>query len=68
MSEQQDQTGRSIRALRKLAGLTLKDVAERADTAVSYLSKVETGKFTPAPSFVGRVTAVIADSLTDQAA
>lgn len=68
MSEQQNQIGQSIRTLRQLAGLTLKDVAIRADTAISYLSKVETGKFIPAPAFVAKVTAVIADSLAEKVA
>lgn len=61
----QPNVGHSLRSLRKYAGLTLDDVATRADCAVSYLSKVETGKLTPADSFVARVTTAIAKSMNE---
>lgn len=60
--------GDALRSLRKYAGLTLEDVATRAECAVSYLSKVETGKLTPADSFIARVTAAIADLLSENIA
>ncbi|WP_313280964.1 helix-turn-helix domain-containing protein [Timonella senegalensis] len=66
--KKQTPPGQPLRELRKYAGLTLEDVATRADCAVSYLSKVETGKLTPADSFVARVTTAIADLLTEHIA
>ena len=60
--------GRSLRTLRRLAGLTLEDVARIADTSTAYLSKVETGKFTPSRTYVAQVTRAIADSMTETAA
>lgn len=55
--------GASLRTLRKLAGLTLDDVARLAETAPAYLSKVETGKFNPSLTYVAQVTAAIASAL-----
>jgi transcriptional regulator with XRE-family HTH domain len=55
--------GSSLKTLRKLAGLTLDDVARLADTSTAYLSKVENGKFSPSRTYVAQVTAVIADAM-----
>lgn len=57
--------GASIRTLRNLAGMTLEEVAEAADTSIAYLSKVETGKFTPTKGYVAQVTIAIANRLKE---
>jgi transcriptional regulator with XRE-family HTH domain len=61
--ESNEAIGRSLRALRKHAGLTLEDVAGLANTSVAYLSKVETGKFAPSRTYVAQVTSAIAGAL-----
>lgn len=48
--------GEAIRSLRQIAGLTLADVAKGADTAISYLSRVERGDVVPSGEYLGRVT------------
>lgn len=53
----------NLRMLRIHAGLTLQEVAEAAGTSESWLSKIETGKRTPSPAFIGRVAGVIADAM-----
>lgn len=63
MPEQSASAGASIRALRKLAGMTLAETADAAGTAVAYLSKVETGKLTPTKAYVAQVTVAIATRL-----
>jgi transcriptional regulator with XRE-family HTH domain len=55
--------GAALRALRTMAGLTLKDVAENADTSIAYLSKVERDEFKPTRAYVGKVAAYIASSV-----
>nr|WP_279630809.1 helix-turn-helix transcriptional regulator [Rathayibacter sp. VKM Ac-2804] len=56
--------GQSLRTMRMLAGLTLEDVAREADTAVAYLSKIETDKLIPSKTYVGTVTAVLSRALS----
>lgn len=68
MDGQGTTTGQSIRALRQLAGLTLGEVARDANTSIAYLSKVETGKFTPTKAYVAQVTAAIASHMGKAAA
>ena len=46
-----------------MSGMTLKEVAAAADTSISYLSKVEGGKFVPSQDYVARVAFVIAKSM-----
>lgn len=46
-----------------MSGMTLKEVAAAADTSISYLSKVESGKFVPSQDYVARVAFVIAKSM-----
>jgi len=53
-------TGASLRHLRKLAGLTLEQTAAVANTSVSYLSKVETGRLIPSNAYVAQVAAALA--------
>ena len=52
--------GAALRALRNMAGLTLKDVATHADTSIAYLSKVERDEFRPTQQYVAKVAAYIA--------
>lgn len=59
-------TGESLRTLRKLAGLTLEELATLANTSIAYLSKVETGKFVPSRAYVAQVTAAIAETLRSE--
>jgi transcriptional regulator with XRE-family HTH domain len=63
MQGQATNTGSSIRILRKQAGMTLAELAVDAGTAISYLSRVETGKSVPTNAFVAQVTRAIADRL-----
>ena len=63
MPGQRDGPGGSLRTLRKLAGMTLKEVATEADVSVAYLSKVERGDLLPTRTYVAEVTAVIAARL-----
>jgi len=58
-------TGGSLRTLRRLAGLTLAEVADLADTSIAYLSKVERGEFVPTKRYVAAVTAAIAGVLAE---
>lgn len=59
--------GPGIRKLRQLAGMTLDDVAKAAGVSVGYLSRVETGRASATPKWLGMVTAVIAERLTHAA-
>lgn len=67
MTRQTATAGESIRALRRLAGMTLEEVSVAADTSIAYLSKVETGKFIPTKQYVAQVTTAIADRLRSAA-
>lgn len=46
--------GAKVRELRQAAGLTLRELAEKAGVDFTYLSKMETGKlpYTPAPETI----------------
>lgn len=65
MANQTPQVGESLKALRKLAGLTLHQVSLRAETAPEYLSKVENGKLVPTNVYVARVSMAIAEHLAE---
>jgi transcriptional regulator with XRE-family HTH domain len=67
MGQQGTLTGESIRTLRRLAEMSLEDVAGAAETSVAYLSKVERGVFVPTKAYVARVTTAIADRLRSAA-
>lgn len=67
MATQTPQVGQSLKALRQLAGLTLEQVSNRADTAPAYLSKVENGKLVPNNVYVARVSMAIAEHLAEGA-
>jgi transcriptional regulator with XRE-family HTH domain len=58
-------TGPALRALREEAGLTAREVAERAGVSESYLSRVETGKVSPASVWIGNVAATIAAAIAE---
>lgn len=62
-TEDTEAIGRSLKTLRKHAGLTLEDVAALAATSVAYLSKVENGHFIPSKTYVASVTAAIAGEM-----
>lgn len=51
----------TLRELREHLGLSIQDVATRARTTVSWLTKVEAGHQTVSTPFIGRVTAAITD-------
>lgn len=59
MATTKSQPGQALRGLRKQAGLTLADVADLADTAPAYLSKVESGTLAPSESYFWRVASSI---------
>lgn len=63
MKQQVQEPGAAIKTLREMANLTLKEVANGADTSISYLSKVETGSLAPSHTYVSRVAAFIATQL-----
>lgn len=63
MAEQTPSPGEALRTLRKLAGLTLKEVASAADTSIAYLSKVEQGKLFPSQAYVAKVASYISASM-----
>ena len=67
MDQQKRSAGDALRTLRRIAGLTLDQAAELADTAAAYLSKVETGKLTPTVGYVANVTGAIARHLQENA-
>lgn len=55
-----------MKALRELAGITLKEVAVGADTSISYLSKVENGVFVPSRGYVSRVLGFISEAMRQE--
>ena len=63
MTKHTEAPGAALRQLRIAAGLSMKQVAYRAETDMSYLSRVETGKQVPSMAFLGKITRVIADEL-----
>ena len=60
--------GAALRSFRTMAGLTLKDVADGADTSIAYLSKVERDEFQPTQRYVAKVAAFIADQVMQSSA
>lgn len=62
-SQTKPDTGEMLRHFRSLAGLTLEQVSDGADTAVAYLSKVERGHLRPTDDYVGRVMSFISSSI-----
>jgi transcriptional regulator with XRE-family HTH domain len=51
--------GAAIRTHRKAAGLTLQEVAQKADLSISYLSQIERNLLTPSLSTLKRVADVL---------
>lgn len=63
--------GKAVRAAREAAGLTQRQLAERADVADKYLSRVEVGAALPSvfvASKLARALGLPLDTLTDAAA
>ncbi len=67
MTVQVFDTGKALRHLRRMSGMTLEAVAQEAGTSVAYLSKVERGKHQPTAGYVGLVTGVLAQKLRKSA-
>lgn len=57
--------GAVLRTLRTRAGLTAREVADRAKVTESYLLQVENGQIIPSDAWLGRVAAILADELID---
>ena len=55
--------GAGIRTLRKLANMTIDEVAEKTGSSASYLSRVERGQLNPSKAFLSKAATVIADGL-----
>lgn len=66
MSSEKIPTGPSLRSLRQLAGLTLAETADIADTSVAYLSKVERGEFVPTKRYVAQVVTALGRAIAEQ--
>lgn len=60
-------TGPALRVLREQSGLTAREVAARAGVSESYLSRVENGKVTAEPAWIGNVASAIAAALVESA-
>lgn len=60
-------TGASIRTLRTMAGLTLREVAELAGVGIGYLSQAETGVVSPKPKWIAHVIGVLGEQLRNKA-
>ena len=60
-------TGPALRVLREQSGLTAREVAARAGVSESYLSRVENGKVTAEPAWIGNVATAIAAAIVETA-
>lgn len=60
MRNQRQVLGGAIRRIREATGLTLQDLANRADIDIGYLSRIECGHKQPSPA----VTAKLANALS----
>lgn len=60
------QAGPAIRVMRQSAGITLRDLAERAHTTIGYLSRVERGERLPSDEWMLAVTAALGQMLADK--
>lgn len=63
-SQNEIKNGEVLRRLRVLAGLTLQQVADGADTSVAYLSKVERGQLVPSDEYVGKIAQFAASRIS----
>jgi transcriptional regulator with XRE-family HTH domain len=59
-----DAIGRNLRRLRHIKGLTLKDLAERAQCSESLISKIETGHASPSLPMLHRIVHSLDITLT----
>ncbi len=64
---QEEATGSCLRTLRKLAGLTRRQTARRAQCSRRVLRAVERGERPGTPSFYGRIAAVCAEQMRREA-
>lgn len=60
--------GTVLRTLRDKAGLTAREVADRAKVSESYLSRVESGKANPSDAWLGFVASVLANAIVERSA
>lgn len=67
MTTKASTTGQALRRLREVAGLTLDQVADRADISAAYLSRVETGKCRPSVQWTAVVTKALSAGMTERA-
>ena len=67
-AQTQISSGEALRHLRALAGLTLQEVANEADTSVAYLSKVERSVLTPSDEYVAKIAGALSLSIMRLAA
>lgn len=68
MATQNTNSGEALRTLRVIAGLSLKEVAEGADTSIAYLSKVERNQLLPSQEYIAKVTLYLGGSMLGKAA
>ncbi|WP_169736713.1 helix-turn-helix domain-containing protein [Pseudonocardia spinosispora] len=62
-SEDTDQVGVRLRALRQAKGLSARDLADRAGVTPAYLSRLETGKVSPTVATLSRVVQALGESV-----
>ena len=67
MNEPQPTTGQALRRLPEVAGLTLDQVADRADVSAAYLSRVENGKSRPSVQWIAAVVKELGAGLESRA-
>jgi transcriptional regulator with XRE-family HTH domain len=60
-----EELGSKLRSLRKVKGLTLKQLAEKVECPVSYLSMVENGKVEPSLSRLKEITDALETTIVD---
>jgi len=64
--KEKDVSGRALRALRVLAGLSLDQVSQRAGVSVSYLSRAENGLAQPTAAWFAIVYAAIGSAVAER--
>lgn len=59
--------GQALRVLREEAGLTAREVADRAGVSPAYLSRVENGNVFPSATWLSVIATAIAAALVESA-
>ncbi|WP_066041977.1 helix-turn-helix domain-containing protein [Herbiconiux solani] len=59
--------GQVIRVLRDRAGITARELADRAGVSESYLSRVENGVTEPSDAWIGHVARIAASAIAENA-